>query len=109
RWSYSGEGFSYLQSVVTHLAGGRVNSKECGKFEMGVEVCTVVPGIDAYMKANVLDPFGMTSSGYIWTDSMRAHMARGHDENGKPSDGSREPSGPSVARYGMAGGLCTTP
>jgi CubicO group peptidase (beta-lactamase class C family) len=109
KWSYSGEGYSYLQSVVTHLMGGQVNPKDCATFEAGLKVCATEPSIDAYMKANVLLPFGMTSSGYVWNDTIENHMARGHDEEGKPSEISRRPTGPSVARYGMVGGLCTTP
>lgn len=61
------------------------------------------------MKANVLVPFGMTASGYLWNDEMENHMARGYDEKGRPSEISRKPTGASVARYGMVGGLCTTP
>lgn len=38
KWSYSGEGYSYLQSVVTHLTG-HVNPKDCAKFEAGVKFC----------------------------------------------------------------------
>ncbi|MBI4501081.1 MAG: beta-lactamase family protein [Gemmatimonadetes bacterium] len=109
KWSYSGEGYSYLQSVVTHLTGGRVNPKDCHRFEAGFEVCATDPDIDAYMKANLLVPFGMASSGYLWTGTMEARMARGHNPEGKPAETSRKPTGPSVARYGMAGGLCTTP
>jgi CubicO group peptidase (beta-lactamase class C family) len=109
KWSYSGEGYCYLQSVVTHLMGGLKNPKDCGTFEAGLEVCATEPSIDAYMKANVLVPFGMASSGYLWNDTIEAHMARGHDEEGKPSVISRKPTGASVARYGMVGGLCTTP
>ena len=109
KWSYSGEGYSYLQSVVTHLIGGQVNPKDCAKFEAGVEVCATEPSIDAYMKANVLDPFGMASSGYLWNDTMENHMARGHDPEGKPTGLNRKPTGPAVARYAAAGGLCTTP
>jgi len=105
RWSYSGEGYSYLQSVVTHLTG-HVNAKDCARFEAGVEFCAT--DIDAYMKANVLAPFGMVSSGYLWNDTIEKHVARGHDEKGRPCE-VRKPTGPSVARYGMAGGLCTTP
>jgi CubicO group peptidase (beta-lactamase class C family) len=106
KWSYSGEGYSYLQSVVTHLKG-LVNPKDCAPFEAGLEVCAT--DIDAYMKANVLVPFGMASSGYLWDNTMQNHMARGHDEEGKPSKINRKPTGPSVARYAAAGGLCTTP
>jgi len=78
QWSYSGEGYSYLQSVVTELVGGRVNPNDCGRYEADVEVCAMEPSIDAYMKANVLVPFGMTSSGYFWNDTIEKHMARGH-------------------------------
>jgi CubicO group peptidase (beta-lactamase class C family) len=106
RWSYSGEGYSYLQSVVTHLTG-HVNPKDCAKFEAGVEFCAT--DIDSYMRRNVLVPFGMASSGYLWNDTIENHMARGHDEKGHPSETNRKPTGPSVARYGMVGGLCTTP
>jgi len=106
RWSYSGEGYCYLQSVVTHLTG-KVNPKECAAFEAGVRFCAT--DMDDYMRANVLGPFGMTSSGYLWNDRIENHVARGHDEKGRPSETSRKPTGPSVARYGMAGGLFTTP
>lgn len=109
QWSYSGEGYSYLQSVVTELLGGRVNRNDCGQFEAELEVCAMEPSIDAYMKANVLVPFGMTSSGYFWNDTIERHMARGHLADGKRSQANRTPTGPSVARYGMVGGLCTTP
>jgi CubicO group peptidase (beta-lactamase class C family) len=106
KFSYSGEGYSYLQSVVTHLTG-KVNPKDCGTFEAGLEVCAT--DIDVYMKANVLVPLGMASSGYLWNDTMEKHMARGHDENGKPTNFNRKPTGPAVARYAAAGGLHTTP
>jgi len=109
KWLYSGEGYSYLQSVVTHLTGGRVNPKDCGTFEAGLEVCATEPSIDTYMKANVLVPFGMASSGYRWNDTIEKHIARGHDEEGGPSKLSRKPTGPALARYAMVGGLCTTP
>jgi len=106
KWSYSGEGYSYLQSVVTHMKG-QVNPKDCAPFGAGLEVCAT--DIDVYMKANVLAPFGMASSGYLWDNTMEKHMARGHDEKGEPSKINRKPTGPSVARYAAAGGLCMTP
>jgi CubicO group peptidase (beta-lactamase class C family) len=109
QWSYSGEGYSYLQSVVTRLVGGRVSPKDCGRFEAGVQVCATEPSIDEYMKANILVPFTMMASGYLWSAAMEAHMAPGHDEKGNPTGSNRKPSGPALARYGMAGGLCTTP
>jgi CubicO group peptidase (beta-lactamase class C family) len=36
-------------------------------------------------------------------------MAHGHLPDGKRQEVNRKPSGASVARYGMVGGLCTTP
>lgn len=60
------------------------------------------------MRANILVPFGMTSSGYMWNDRIAEHMAAGHDEHGNPTGLNRRPGGQTVSRYGMAGGLCTT-
>jgi CubicO group peptidase (beta-lactamase class C family) len=109
QWSYSGEGYYYLQSVFTHLIGDRVDSGNCAHFEMDVAVCATLPGIDRYMRKRELEPFGMMSSGYLWNSAMQSHMARGHDPQGKRLETDRRPNGPGVARYGMAGGLCTTP
>ena len=109
RWSYSGEGYSYLQSVVARLTGARVNTQVCGKFEMGIEVCAMEPTIDEFMRRSVFGPFGMTSSGLVWTDHMERNLAWGHDPKGQPLKGSRKPAGPAIARYGVAGGLATTP
>ena len=107
QWSYSGEGYSYLQSVVTQLVGGRPTDA-CGNFEQDVRVCAMQPSIDDYMRANLLMPFGMTHSGYMWNDWIAQHMAPGHDEQGNPTGLNRRPDGQTLSRYGMAGGLCTT-
>src|SRR5688572_12070761 len=64
---YSGEGYYYLQSVVTHLTG-HVNREDCATYERDLKVCAT--DMDAYMKANVLVPLGMSSSGYLWNDTM---------------------------------------
>jgi CubicO group peptidase (beta-lactamase class C family) len=106
QWHYSGEGYSYLQSVVTHLTG-KVNQNDCAKFEAGLEVCAT--DIETYMKANILVPFAMSSSGYLWDERMEKHMAWGHDEKGIRFEKRRRSSAPAVARCGMAGGLHTTP
>ena len=108
RWAYSGEGYSYLQAVVSRLTGGQRNPASCGRFEAGLEVCAVEPSIDGYMRPNLLEPFGMSLSGYRWTPNMEANIAWGHDPKGQPLKNSRKPSGPAEARYGMAGGLSTT-
>ena len=38
KFLYSGEGYYYLQSVVTHLTG-HVDPKDCAKYECDLEVC----------------------------------------------------------------------
>jgi CubicO group peptidase (beta-lactamase class C family) len=105
RFSYSGEGYSYLQSVVTHLTG-HVNPKECDAFEAGLKVCAT--DFDAFMRVNLLAPFGMASSGYVWNDTFERSAARGHDTEGKPGR-KRKAKATAAARYGAAGGLYTTP
>jgi CubicO group peptidase (beta-lactamase class C family) len=84
---------------------GKVNRKDSGTFEAGLKVYAT--DIDEYMGAHVLVPFGMASSGYLWNATIEKRMATGYDEKGKPIK--RKPTGPSVARYAAAGGLCTTP
>jgi CubicO group peptidase (beta-lactamase class C family) len=105
KYHYSGEGYFYLQSVVTRLTG-HVNRNECSKYEAGLEVCAT--DIDDYMKANLLVPFGMASSGYVWNDTFANHAARPHDAKGTPLQ-KRKPKATTAARYGSAGGLHSTP
>ncbi|HEU4688123.1 MAG TPA: serine hydrolase domain-containing protein [Vicinamibacterales bacterium] len=100
RWDYSGEGYSYLQSVLTHVAG-RVDPNDCKTFYDGLRVCGT--DFDAYMKANLFVPFGMASSGYLYRDGM----ARPHNEKGVMiADRIARP--PDAARYGSAGELHST-
>jgi len=104
KWHYSGEGYSFLQLVVAHLTG-RVNQKLCDTMFDGLKVCATE--FEAYMKASLLDPLGMASSGYAWDDSLTSRVAGAHDKEGKPLD--RPHSTPfSAARYGAAGNLSTT-
>jgi CubicO group peptidase (beta-lactamase class C family) len=105
KFSYSGEGYSYLQSVVTRLAG-HVDPKEYGTYEAGLKVYAT--DFDDIMRANLLKPFGMASSGYVWNDTFRRCAARGHDSEGKPGAWRRS-GATDAARYGAAGGLYTTP
>lgn len=87
RYLYSGEGYNYLQTVVTKLLG---------------------QPFEAYMKARLFAPFGMNSSRYVWDDVAERQMARPHDRSGTPLNNSKS-SAESVARYGSAGSLKTTP
>jgi CubicO group peptidase (beta-lactamase class C family) len=103
-FAYSGEGYYYLQSVITHLTG-RVDSNDCAQFESGLKVCGT--DFDAFMKKNLLDPLGMKASGYMWNDGTAKQVARAHDAGGKVIEKGK-PTAPAVARYGSAGGLNTT-
>lgn len=87
KYLYSGEGYSYLQSVVTHV--------------------TAQP-IEQYMKANLFVPFGMASSGYVWNDTFATLMARPHDQKGNAFD-NKKSTATDAARYGSSGALLTTP
>lgn len=83
RYQYSGEGYNYLQTVVTRLLG---------------------QDFESYMQARLLVPMGMASSGYVWQEAM----ARPHDAQGQPL--ALKPSSPeAIARYGSAGALLSTP
>jgi CubicO group peptidase (beta-lactamase class C family) len=105
KWRYSGEGYHYLQSVITGLMG-RADSTHCGTYEEGYSVCASDFG--DYMIAHVLRPFAMTSSGYVWNEAIGQNMARPHDKNGLPITYVKR-SAIDVARYGSAGALLSTP
>jgi len=105
QYMYSGEGYYYLQSVITHLKG-RVNRNDCAQFEAGFEVCAT--DIDEFMTRSVLSPFEMRSSGYSMNQVIERHRATGHDSEGNPFP-KRKPTGPGLARYAAVGALQTTP
>jgi len=65
RFSYSGEGYIYIQRVVEKITGKPLNE---------------------YMTEAVFTPLGMTSSSYVWRHEFDAETATGHDTNGKPVD-----------------------
>ena len=94
KFQYSGEGFSYLQSVVAELTG---------------------QSFEAFMRENVLLPLGMTSSRISWDLDYAKRMAKPHDEDGRRIPGKfyTVPSAAEwtagVALYGAAAGLLTTP
>ena len=87
QYQYSGEGFAWLQAVVSHVTG---------------------QPIEPFMKANLFEPFGMTTSGYIWNETFAARAARPHDVKGRPED-NRKRTAADVARYAAAGDLESTP
>jgi CubicO group peptidase (beta-lactamase class C family) len=65
KFSYSGEGYVYLQRVVEQITGKSLND---------------------YMTESVFKPLGMTSSSYVWRHEFDALTATGHDAKGKPVD-----------------------
>lgn len=93
RYQYSGEGFSYLQSVVVEI--------------------THKSFVD-FMHDDVLKPLGMTASRVAYEEgaAYARQVAQGHDQNGK-----RFPDNPvtpqkraeDLATYGAAAALKTTP
>ena len=87
QYLYSGEGYNYLQTVVTKLLG---------------------QPFESYMKSRLFAPFGMSSSRYVWDEVAQRRMARPHDRTGAPLD-NRKSTPEAVARYGSAGALLTTP
>lgn len=104
QFDYSGEGYWYLQSILSHLAG-RENPNDCGEYEAGVKICAT--DIDTFLKRNLLVPFGMKASGYVWNDEFARHASRPHDVSGKPLPKS-QPKAKDAARYAAMGGLHTT-
>ena len=104
KYQYSGEGYWYLQSVVTRLAG-TVDPRSCGSYEADLKVCAT--DIATYLKANVLTPCRMTRSTYVWNDHLEQHMVRPHDLAGKPMPMSKA-TAVDAARYAAMGGLRTT-
>jgi CubicO group peptidase (beta-lactamase class C family) len=65
RFSYSGEGYIYLQRVVEKITGKPLNE---------------------YMTQAVFTPLGMTGSSYVWRPDFDALTATGHDSDGKPTE-----------------------
>ncbi|MBN1508751.1 MAG: serine hydrolase [Sedimentisphaerales bacterium] len=61
RFTYSGEGFLYLQTAIERLTGRTV---------------------DVWMEESLLRPLNMTRSSYVWRESLADDFAGGHDKNG---------------------------
>lgn len=104
RFSYSGEGYHYLQSVMTDVAGRRFPSP-CGRYEGDLEVCAT--DFDALMQRSLLGPLGMGASGYEWRASFERSMARPHGVDGRALP-LKKPNAADIARYGAVGELRTT-
>jgi CubicO group peptidase (beta-lactamase class C family) len=62
RFTYSGEGYTFLQVVVEKISG---------------------QPLDEFMRQNVLGPIGMKRSTYRWNDVTDVAAAAGHDGDGK--------------------------
>jgi CubicO group peptidase (beta-lactamase class C family) len=103
-FQYSGEGYYYLQSVLTHLVG-KVDPSQCSTYEADFEVCAT--DFDDFMKRDLLRPFGMRLSTYLPGPNWERVIAHGHDSVGQLHS-KRPPTRPDVARYGSLGGLHTT-
>jgi len=65
RFSYSGEGYIYLQRVVEQITGKPLND---------------------YMTETVFKPLGMTNSSYIWRLDFDSSTATGYNAKGVPDD-----------------------
>lgn len=104
RFHYSGEGYHYLQSVLTDLIGERF-ATPCGRYEGDFKVCAT--DFEATMRRLVLAPLGLTSSGYLWRETSAPTVAHPHDLAGRPLPIGK-PHAADIARYGAAGELRTT-
>jgi CubicO group peptidase (beta-lactamase class C family) len=62
-FSYSGEGFVYLQTVVEKLVG---------------------EPLSPWLENELLKPLGMSDSGYVWRSSMKERAVSGHKSDGSP-------------------------
>lgn len=63
-WSYSGEGYVFLQKTLEHLTG---------------------QSFEALAEAEVFRPLGMKNSSYVWRASFAATASTGHDGQSKPT------------------------
>lgn len=77
RYSYSGEGFTFLQRVFEERAG---------------------KSLEELMKEKVFGPYGMTTSSYTWQPEFEKNYCYPHDEKGKvlEKDKDNAPRSPST-------------
>lgn len=62
---YSGEGFQFLQTAVEEVTG---------------------QSTEAFTRERLLEPLGMASSSYAWTEAYEETYATGHTSSGEPRD-----------------------
>lgn len=75
-WSYSGEGFVYLQKTIEHLTGLT---------------------LDEFARREVFEPLGMTHSGYVWQDAFEGNATARHSSQGNVSPIRRATEGNAAA------------
>ena len=76
KFSYSGEGYFFLQRIVEKLTG---------------------KGLPRLARERVFDPLGMKSSGFIWRPELDAALASPHTNRGQPMDSFNVRSGKAFA------------
>jgi CubicO group peptidase (beta-lactamase class C family) len=69
-WSYSSEGYLYLQHAVGEITGESVND---------------------FVTRTVLGPGGLKRSSYVWRNEFAGEMATGYDRSGAPVEAHRYP------------------
>ena len=75
-YAYSGVGFEVLQHVLETLTGRTLN-------QLATEI--------------VFEPFGMTSTSYVWTEEFSPRFAPGHDSSSKQYSQTRKPENGNAA------------
>ncbi|RYU82853.1 serine hydrolase domain-containing protein [Hymenobacter persicinus] len=64
-WSYSGEGYAFLQKTLEHITG---------------------ESWEVLARQQVFGPLKMTNSSFVWQPRFAANAATGHDKAGKPTE-----------------------
>ena len=68
KFSYSGEGFYYLQRVVEHITN---------------------ESLESYAKRTLFDKLGLESTSFVWTENLNLQIATGHDTSGNCNERSK--------------------
>jgi CubicO group peptidase (beta-lactamase class C family) len=78
RFSYSGEGYFFLQRIVEKLTG---------------------TGLARLARDRVFGPLGMTSSAFVWRSELDARLASPHTNRGQPIDSFNARSGKAFSGF----------